>query len=133
MTHALEENLRSDRYHFTMYPTYRGSNRDYLETFFDHIPDKFRSDDEFVMDFLYHDYFAEEFDMLYDWMDKKLWHDKDIVLKALEVTPSAVIYIPQELSTDEEIRTYIEENIDFEWDLNGIPDEKIPQWIKNWN
>ena len=34
---------------------------------------------------------------------------------------------------DEEFRAYVEENIDFEWDLSGVPRDKIPQWIKDWN
>jgi hypothetical protein len=82
------------------------------------------------MEFLDYSYFSDEFDVLYDWMDKDLWCNKEVVLKILETDATAVVYVQQELSTDEEVKNYIEENIDFEWDLSGVPEEKIPQWIK---
>ena len=128
------ENFRdeyeSDHYLFTMYPVFRGSVRDYLESFIQFIPDKFKSDKEFILEFLREDYFASEFDLLYDWMDKDLWYDKELVLKALESDVTSVVYVPKEMSKDKEIKNYIDENIDFDWDLSEIPEEKIPQWIK---
>lgn len=65
-------------------------------------------------------------------MDNELWCDKQIALRVLETDVTAVVHLPQELSIDEEIKNYIEENIDFDWDLSEVPAEKIPQWIKEW-
>ena len=127
-----QDEYESDRYLFTMYPVFRGSKREYLETFLTFIPNKFKSDKGFVMEFMDYSYFSDEFGVLYDWIDKGLWYDKKIVLKVLESDVTAVVYVPQELLTDEEVKKYIDENIDFEWDLSGVPAEKIPQWIKEY-
>jgi len=127
-----QDEYESDRYLFTMYPVFRGSKRDYLESFISFVPDKFKSDKEFVLEFLGYNYFSDEFDILYDWMDNELWCDKQIALRALETDVTAVVHLPQELSIDEEIKNYIEENIDFDWDLGEVSIEKIPQWIKEW-
>ena len=32
-----------------------------------------------------------------------------------------------------EFRAFVEENIDLEWELQYMPQDKIPQWIKDWN
>lgn len=125
-----QDQYESDRYLFTMYPVFRGSKRDYLESFIQFVPDKFKSDKDFVLEFLEYSYFSEEFDVLYDWMDKELWNDKKVVLKILDNDVTAIINISEELSADEEIQDYIDENIDFEYDLSGVPEENIPQWIK---
>ena len=127
-----QDAYESERHLFTMYPVFSGSKRDYLESFIRFVPDKFKSDKEFVLEFFGYDYFSDEFDVLYDWIDNELWYNKQIVLKALETDVAAVVHLPQELSIDEEIKNYIEENIDFDWDLGEVPAEKIPQWIKEW-
>ena len=64
-------------------------------------------------------------------MDKELWKDKKVVLKILDNDVTAIINISEELSADEEIQDYIDENIDFKYDLSEVPKEKIPQWIKD--
>jgi hypothetical protein len=127
-----QDAYEADRYLFTMYPMFRGSKRDYLESFISFVSNKFKSDKEFVLEFLGYDYFSDEFDILYDWMDNELWCDKQIALRVLETDVTAVVHLPQELSIDEEIKNYIEENIDFDWDLGEVSTEKIPQWIKEW-
>lgn len=125
-----QDEYESDRSLFTMYPVFRGSKKDYLESFLNFVPDKFKSDNDFVSEFLEYSYFSDEFDVLYDWMEKELWSNKEVVLKALEVDITSVVYVPQELAIDEDLKNYIEENIDLNWDLDGVPEEKIPQWIK---
>ena len=127
-----QDAYEADRYLFTMYPMFRGCKRDYLESFISFVPNKFKSDKEFLLEFLGCDYFSDEFDVLYDWMDNELWGDKQIAMQALDTDVTAVVHLPQELSIDEEIKNYIEENIDFDWDLSEVPAEKIPQWIKEW-
>ena len=126
----LQDELETDRYNFTMYPNFRGSNQDYLELLLEYVDDSFKSDKDFILEFTDYDYFSDDFDTLYGWMDKELWQDKEIVLKFLENDTTSVIYIPKELAQDEEIIAYIDDNVDFDWALKGIADEKIPKWIK---
>lgn len=126
----LDYELRSDRYLFTMYPVFRGSNTDYLESFFYYVPDKFKTDKEFALEFLSYTYFHDDLKVLFDWMDGSLWYDKDVVLKALECNVNSLLYVPRELAASEEVRTYIDENIDLEYDLGGVPNDSIPEWIK---
>lgn len=127
-----QDEYESDRYLCTMYPVFRGSKRDYLESFIQFIPEKFKTDKGFVIGLLDYTYFSDEFDVIYNWIDQRLWSDKEVVLKMLESDVTAIVYVPQELSVDEEIKKYIDENIDFEWDLTGVPAERIPGWIKEY-
>ena len=53
-----------------------------------------------------------------------------MVLQVLDFDTTAVVYVPQEISTDEEIKNYINENIDLKWSMKFVPEEKIPDWIK---
>ena len=129
MLSNFQDEYESDHYLFTMCPTLRGSAREYLESFVQYIPSRFKVDKEFVLEFLGYDYFQNELDLIYEWMDSGLWQDKDLVTRVLEIDPTAVIYVPRELFFDGEISKYIEENIDFSWDLRGVPSERIPEWI----
>ena len=128
---CLQDALENDRSRGTMYPNFRGSNKEYLEDFLTLVPDKFKSDSEFIYGFLEFDYFVDDFNVVYEWMDQSVWEDKDVVLKALESDCTAIIRIPEQIANNEDISEYIEENIDFEWDLQHIPQDKIPRWIKD--
>ena len=128
---CLQEALENDRAWGTVYCNFRGSNEVYLEDFLSYVPDKFKTDKDFIQELLGYDYFSEAFHSVYEWMDQAIWSDKEFVLEVLEKDVQAVIKVSEQLATDPEFRAYIDENIDFEWDLMGIPQEKIPQWIKD--
>jgi hypothetical protein len=126
----LEEKLEADRYHFTMYPNFRGSNRDYLEMMFEYIPQSFKTDESFILEVLEYDYFSDAFEFLYEWIDKKLVENKEFVLKVWEIDEDVIEHVSDKLSDDEDVKRYIEENIDVDWILKCFPNKKIPQWIK---
>lgn len=126
----LQDQFESDSYLFTMYPTFSSNKRQYIEYMLDYTHEKFKCDKDFVLEFLEYNYFSEYFDVLYNWMDEALWHDKEVVMASLEVDHTVVQYIPNEFSTDEEIRNYIYENVDMKWDLGSVSKDKIPEWIK---
>ena len=126
----LEDALRSDRYLFTMYPTFRGSNRDYLSSSLRYAPTELKSDKEFILEFMGYEYFRDDLDALYDWIDVDMWRDKGFVTEALKVDAASALYVSNELSEDEEIRRCIIANVDLDWDLGRAPSERIPEWIK---
>ena len=84
------------------------------------------------MEFLGYDYFCDAYSVVYEWADPSLWEDKEFVLPVLELDCQAVIYVTDELASDPEFCDYIHENIDLDWELQYVPEDKIPQWIKDW-
>jgi len=110
----LQEKLEVDRYHFTMYPSFCGSNRDYLKNMFDYISDDFKKDKDFAIEFLEYYYFFDCFDILFNWVDESLWSDKEFVMEALENDPDVLGRVSEDLLSDKEFRKYIEENFDME-------------------
>ena len=108
---CLQTAIENDREWGSMYSNFRGSNNDFLESFLDNVPEKFKSDKQFILGLLEFDYFSEAFQVIYDWIDSKLWSDKDFVMEVLEIDRNALINVPEELSTDETLREYIDENI----------------------
>ena len=129
---CLSEAVENDRSWGTVYGNFRRRDEEYVTDFLACVPEKFTSDKTCVLGLLESDYFSGAFNVLYDWMDASLWADKDVVLRVLEVDCMAVIRVAEQLAGDAEVRAYIEENIDFDWDLQYIPQDKIPQWIKDW-
>ena len=130
---CLESALENDRGWGTVYCNFRGSNESYLDIFLSYVPERFKSNKDFVEELLSYDYFKEAFPKVYDWMDQSIWADKEFVMAVLETDITAILKVPQELASDEEFRAYVEENIDLEWELKYMPQDKIPQWIKDWN
>ena len=126
---CLQAALENDRAWRTAYCNFPGDIERYFDDFLYYVPEKFKSDKDFILELLEYDYFFDGFIQVYDWIDQSLWSDKEFVLKVLELDTSAVIKVPDQLATDEEFRVYVEENIDL--DYIG-PEEKLPQWIKDW-
>lgn len=120
----------SDHFLFTMYPVFRGSKRDYLESFLHFIPKRFKSDKSFVREFLEYACFFDELEPFYTWMDEGLWHDPDVVLQALEEDCAAILYVPREVTEVESVKKYVEEDLDWEWDVRGFSEEALPSWIR---
>ena len=129
---CLQDALENDRGWGTVYCNFRGSAEDYLEDFLNYVPDKFKSDKDFILELLGYEYFFDGFSQVYDWIDQNLWLDKEFVLKVLEMDTSAVMKVPDQLAVDEEFRVYVEENIDLEDIVQSVLEEKLPQWIKDW-
>ena len=130
---CLQAALENDRAWGTVYCNFRGSNEDYLEDFLSYIPDKFKSDKDFILELLEYDYFFDGFHQIYEWIDQSLWSDKEFVKMVLGFDSSAVIKVTDQLAADEEFRAYVEEYIDMDDIDPDIPEEKLPQWIKDWN
>ena len=124
--------IENDREWGTVYGNFRGRLEEYMETFLSYVPEKFKSDKDLISCLLQYDIFYNALDIVLDWIDQSLWSDKDFVLQVLEIVPHSIIKISDDLATDSEIIDYINENIDFDWNLSGIPQENIPQWIKDW-
>ena len=129
---CLQFALENDRAWGTVYCNFRGDIARYFDGFLYYVPDKFKSDKDFILELLGYDYFCDGFSAVYDWIDQSLWADKAFVIKVLEIDTSALIHVPDQLATDPEFRAYIDENIDLEWEKQYIPQEKMPQWIKDW-
>jgi hypothetical protein len=130
---CLVDALESDRAWGTAYCNFRNDDESYLDAFLEYVPDKFDSDKDFILDILRYNYFSDSFTPLFDWMDPQLWLDKEFVIEVLEKDCGAVIYVPDALATDEEFRTYIDENIELKWIEREYSQDEIPQWIKDWN
>jgi hypothetical protein len=96
------------------------------------VPNKFKSDKNFVLELLEYDSFSDAFSVIYDWMEPQLWSDKEFVMEVLEKDCEAVIYVPDNLADDQEFRVFIDENVDLAWVESNYPQDKIPQWIKDW-
>ena len=129
---CLQFALENDRAWGTVYCNFRGDNESYFDGFLYYLPDKFKSDKDFILELLGYEYFFDGFSQVYDWIDQNLWLDKDFVLKVLEMDTSAVMKVPDQLAADEEFRVYVEENIDLEDIVQSVSEEKLPQWIKDW-
>ena len=129
---GLQDALENDRAWGTVYCNFRGNDERYFENFLDCVPERFKSNKSFVLNLLAFDYFLDAFGLVYDWIDQSLWSDKEFVMKALELDGSAVLKVSDQLATDEEFKTYVDETFDLEWEIKRVPQEKIPQWIKNW-
>ena len=129
---CLQSALENDRAWGTVYCNFRGDNESYFDGFLYYLPDKFKSDKDFILELLGYEYFFDGFSQVYDWIDQNLWLDKEFVLKVLEMDTSAVMKVPDQLAVDEEFRVYVEENIDLEDIVQSVLEEKLPQWIKDW-
>jgi hypothetical protein len=129
---CLQSALENDRAWGTVYCNFRGDNERYFDGFLYYLPDKFKSDKDFILELLGYEYFFDGFSQVYDWIDQNLWLDKEFVLKVLEMDTSAVMKVPDQLAADEEFRVYVEENIDLEDIVQSVLEEKLPQWIKDW-
>ena len=130
---CLQDALENDRGWGTVYCNFRGDNESYFDGFLYYVPDKFKSDKDFILELLEYDYFFDGFHQVYDWIDQSLWSDKEFVMMVLGFDSSAVIKVTDQLAADEEFRAYVEEYIDMDDIDPDIPEEKLPQWIKDWN
>lgn len=108
----LADALDGDSYN--MYPTFRGSKQDYLESFLSNVPDIFKTDKDFVLEFLGYDTLLDGFEALYTWMDKSLWADKEVVVKILDNDYDLLDRVSKELMDDEEFKQYLKENFDLD-------------------
>ena len=77
-----------------------------------------------------YEYFKDDLDVLYNWIDVDMWRDKSFVTEALELDAASAVYVSDELSEDDEIKRCIIANVDLDWDLGRAPCERIPEWIK---
>lgn len=102
---------------FTMYPTFVGSNEDYIASLIEYIPDALKSDKSFILELLGYDYFGDAFDLIYDWIDQSLWADKEFVISLIRDVDSDIIKRADEgLFKDENFMNALDEIYDlYEW------------------
>lgn len=106
----LADALNGDSYN--MYPTFRDSTQNYIERFLSNVPDFFRSDKDFILEFLDYDRLSDGFEALYNWMDKTLWANKEVVIAILDNDYDLLDRVSKELKEDEEFKQYLKENFD---------------------
>ncbi len=87
------------------------NERDCLEGFFEEIPKALASSKEFVLGFISSGYFADDIDLLYDWMDEELWSHRDVVWKALSEDSGALEYVSKDLLEDADFVQKLKEEL----------------------
>ena len=87
------------------------NERECLEEFFEKIPKALASGKEFVLGFISSGYFADDIDLLYDWMDKELWSDRDVVWEALSDNSGALEYVSKDLLQDADFLQKLKEEL----------------------
>ena len=102
---------------FTMYPVFRGSKEEYISSFIEYIPDRFKSDKSFVLELLGYSYFSEAFGLIYDWIDPSLWSDGEFVSSVIkDVDSDAITRASEALFEDEEFMSTLEDSYCiYEW------------------
>ena len=87
--------------------------RTMLEGLINYFASSLKSDKEFIIGILTCDLqfneFYDEFDLVYDWIDPKLWSDKQFVMEIVENDCDALKYASEELMSDEEFRHFAED------------------------
>jgi hypothetical protein len=88
-----------------------------LEEFIGEIPESLSSNKEFILDF--HDFLVGSScfynnDLLYNWVDKALWLDKEIVFEILSNDNDAIEYVSDELFEDAEFVKKIRDELKIE-------------------
>jgi hypothetical protein len=88
-----------------------------LEEFIGEIPESLSSNKEFILDF--HDFLVGSScfynnDLLYNWVDKALWLDKEIVFEILSNDNDAIEYVSDELFEDAEFVKKIKDELKIE-------------------
>ena len=129
---CLQSAIENDREWGTAYGNFRGKNEDYLADFLAYVPEKFKSDKDFIQELLENDYFCDGFGAVYEWIDQSLWLDKEFVLSALNADENAVTKVPEQLIADAEFCDEIQEIVDFGWLKSFVPVSKQPQWLRDW-
>ena len=64
---------------------------------------------DFIIDFLSNYYFIETFDVVYKWIDKSLWLDKNFVKKVLDIDCELPDEYLKEVMKDEEFEEWFNE------------------------
>ena len=85
-----------------------------MENFLSYVPNKFKADKDFVLEFLGYDSLSEGFEALYTWMDQNFWADKEVVMAILDNDYDLVDRVAKELMEDEEFKQYLKDNFDLE-------------------
>ena len=132
--HLILDNLEKqiDGGGFQMHPHLRGNKRDYLDSLFDFIPEAFSSDREFIFSLLNHSFFYDSFDVIFNWIDDRLWSQRSFIHEILKIDSRAVVYIPEESVFDEKNRAFISKNVNFDLVEKSYHRSKLPNWIKEY-
>ncbi len=85
--------------------------RECLEEFFEEIPKPLASNKEFVLGFIDTGYFSFDLDLLFDWMDEKLWSDRDLVLEILSNNTEALEFVSKDLLQDADFVQKLKEEL----------------------
>jgi hypothetical protein len=110
----LEDKIRESYYNFPALPWDRNQH---LEWFMEEVSKSLKNDKDFILELLDYDYFSDEFDIIYNWIDASLWNDKDFVRKVVKVDIDNLNRMSDELKADgsflEEIANTLEEDLEY--------------------
>ena len=97
----LEEQIDESYYN---YPCEPWDKRQHLEWFMNGVSKKLKKDKDFILELLEYDYFSDEFDIIYDWIDESLWDDGDFVIDVLRIdfTISSLNRMSEELKSNDD-------------------------------
>lgn len=103
----LEEKIEDSYYNGPAYPW---DSREHLEWLMQDVSPSLKNDKDFIIDVLNHDYFSDVFDVIYRWVDQKLWSDKEFVINVIELCGYSEMlapFIDESLLNDQDIKSII--------------------------
>ena len=72
------------------------------------ISKSLKNDKEFILQLLSYNYFINEFDVIYDWIDEELWDDKEFVIAVAAFDEDILNRMSNKLKTDVEFLEELE-------------------------
>ena len=101
----LEEKIEES---YNNFPALPWDNRKYLKWFMKDISKSLKNDKEFILQLLSYNYFINEFDVIYDWIDEELWYDKEFIIDVAAIDEDILNRMSNKLKTDVEFLEELE-------------------------
>lgn len=101
----LEEKIEKS---YNNFPALPWDNRKYLKLFMKDISKSLKNDKEFILQLLSYNYFINEFDVIYDWIDEELWDDKEFIIAVAAIDEDILNRMSNKLKTDVEFLEELE-------------------------
>lgn len=101
----LEEKIEES---YNNFPALPWDNRKYLKWFMKDISKSLKNDKEFILQLLSYNYFINEFDVIYDWIDEELWYDKEFIIDVAAIDEDILNRMSNKLKKDVEFLEELE-------------------------
>ena len=101
----LEEKIEES---YNNFPALPWDNRKYLKWFMKDISKSLKNDKEFILQLLSYNYFINEFDVIYDWIDEELWDDKEFIIAVAAIDEDILNRMSNKLKKDVEFLEELE-------------------------